>query len=285
MNKEIERKFLVNEIPNLDCIIPIRYERYFLNDDVINQIRIQRKNNLCEIETKTKVSKFEYIKEKKNISESEFNNLIKQCSKSIIIDSYLINENPETTLKIYHGTYEGLIRVEVEFHNIKEAEEYTTPDWFGKEISNKELGLDAKLIQLCRQDFLKLLNKYSCLKEKTFMNKEEFIKYGLTKKGAREDFKIEWNAARLLIEDKMFAMICEDKEGKPIFTLKCNPELAELYRKQYKDVIPGYYMNKTHWNSIYIGGDVPDSALKEMLDMSYNLILESLPKKIKEQYK
>lgn len=116
------------------------------------------------------------------------------------------------------------------------------------------------------------------------MNKEEFIKYGLTKKGAKEDFKVEWNAARLLLADKMFAMITEDKEGRPIFTLKCEPELAEIYRKQYTDVIPGYYMNKMHWNSIYINGDVPDDILKEMLDMSYNLILQSLPKKVKEQY-
>lgn len=116
------------------------------------------------------------------------------------------------------------------------------------------------------------------------MNREDFIKYGLTKKGSKEDFKIEWNATRLLLEDKMFAMIGGDKNGTPIFTLKCEPLMAEMYRKQYKDVIPGYYMNKTHWNSIYIDCEVPDNILKDMLDMSYNLILESLPKKVREKY-
>ena len=116
------------------------------------------------------------------------------------------------------------------------------------------------------------------------MKKEDFIKYGLTKKGAREEFKIEWEVTRLLLEDKMFAMIGENKEGNPIYTLKCEPELAEIYRKEHKDVIPGYYMNKMHWNSVYINGKVPDSILNEMIDMSYNLILQSLPKKIKEKY-
>ena len=60
--------------------------------------------------------------------------------------------------------------------------------------------------------------------------------------------------------------------------------MAEVYRKEYEDVIPGYYLNKVHWNSIYMDGTVPDNVLKEMIDMSYNLILQSLPKKIKEQY-
>ena len=82
----------------------------------------------------------------------------------------------------------------------------------------------------------------------------------------------------------MFAMIGENKDGTPIFTLKCDPDLAETYRGTYKSVVPGYYMDKLHWNSIYIGGDVPEDVLTNMIDMSFNLIFEKLPKKVKEKY-
>jgi predicted DNA-binding protein (MmcQ/YjbR family) len=116
------------------------------------------------------------------------------------------------------------------------------------------------------------------------MKQEEFVKYGLTKKGAIESFQEEWGANRLLVENKMFAMIGGDKEGKEIFTMKCEPELAEVYRNQYKDVVAGYYMNKMHWNSVYVDGVVPDDVIKEMLDMSYELILQSLPKKVQDKY-
>ncbi len=50
-------------------------------------------------------------------------------------------------------------------------------------------------------------------------------------------------------------------------------------RKQYKDIIPGYYANKLHWNSIAAAGEVPDDLMKDMLDESYHLIFGSLSKK------
>jgi len=116
------------------------------------------------------------------------------------------------------------------------------------------------------------------------MNIEEIEKYCLSKKGAEIDYKPEWEATRGQIHNKMFVLIGADKEKRPIVSLKCEPVMAEMYRKEYKDVIPGYYLNKMHWNSIYIGGEVPDDVLREMIDISYTLILEALPKKIKEMY-
>jgi predicted DNA-binding protein (MmcQ/YjbR family) len=69
--------------------------------------------------------------------------------------------------------------------------------------------------------------------------------YCLAKKGVEKDYKPEWNATRYMIKGKMFVMQGGDKEGKPIVTVKLEPEHGEFLRKQYKDIIPGYYMNKS----------------------------------------
>ena len=82
------------------------------------------------------------------------------------------------------------------------------------------------------------------------------------------------------IGGKMFAAICLDDEDKPYYiTLKLEPLEGDYFRKQYEDIIPGYYMNKTHWNSVKADGDVPDDVLKDMLDKAYGIVLGSLSKK------
>lgn len=112
---------------------------------------------------------------------------------------------------------------------------------------------------------------------------EWFDEYCLSKKGASKDFKIEWEATRYLIGGKMFAMAGGDKYNKKILTLKCEPAFGELLRVEYPHIVPGYYMNKEHWNSVYLEGDVPDDVLKQMIDMSYNLVLNSLSKKMAKE--
>ena len=157
MSKEIERKYLIKQMPNLKNIKPIRYERYYINDNIDNQIRVQKKADKFIIETKTKVSDIEYKKEKQEITEQEFLKLIKDCKRLIIRDSYLINEKPNITIKIYHGIYKGLIRAEVEFNNEYEYSKFEIPEWFGKDITNTELGMVARLIKLDRESFLEIL--------------------------------------------------------------------------------------------------------------------------------
>lgn len=106
---------------------------------------------------------------------------------------------------------------------------------------------------------------------------DEFL---LEKKGVTKDLKKEWNWVRYLIEDKMFAAICLDDENKPYYiTLKLDPEEGDFLRQQYEDIIPGYYMNKVHWNSVKPDGEVPDELLKDMLDKSYQLVLNGFSKK------
>ena len=76
MTKEIERKYLIKQMPNLKNIKPIRYERYYINDNIDNQIRVQKKADKFILETKTKISEIQYKKEKQEITEQEFLKLI-----------------------------------------------------------------------------------------------------------------------------------------------------------------------------------------------------------------
>lgn len=112
------------------------------------------------------------------------------------------------------------------------------------------------------------------------MKYEWLDEYCLSKEGAKKDFKIEWDAIRYLIGDKMFAMQGGDKYKKAIITLKCEPAFGQFLREEYQHIVAGYYMNKEHWNSVYLDGDVPDDILKQMIDMSYELVLNSLSKKM-----
>ena len=106
-------------------------------------------------------------------------------------------------------------------------------------------------------------------------------KYLLCKKAVTKDFKAEWNWDRYMIDGKMFAAVCyDDVTGKAVYiTFKLSPDEGEFLRRQYDDIIPGYYMNKVHWNSVKADGNIPDDLLKEMLDKSYNLIIKSFTKK------
>ena len=104
--------------------------------------------------------------------------------------------------------------------------------------------------------------------------------YLLGKAGVAKDLQKDWNWIRYQIGGKMFAAVCLDENNKPYYiTLKLEPQEGDFLRKQYDDIIPGYYMNKTHWNSINPDGEVPDELLKDLLDKSYLLVLGSFSKK------
>lgn len=108
--------------------------------------------------------------------------------------------------------------------------------------------------------------------------------YLMDKKGVTKDLKKEWNWIRYQIGGKMFAALCLDDEDRPYYiTLKLDPEEGEFLRGQYEDILPGYYMNKQHWNSIRPDGEVPDDLLKDLLDKSYQLVLSGLSKKKQQE--
>lgn len=102
----------------------------------------------------------------------------------------------------------------------------------------------------------------------------------MKKQGVTKDLQASWNWIRYQIGGKMFAAICLDENDNPYYiTLKSEPTEGDFLRQKYKDIIPGYYMNKTHWNSINPDGAVPDALLKELLDKSYELVLNSFSQK------
>ena len=103
--------------------------------------------------------------------------------------------------------------------------------------------------------------------------------YLLSQRGVTKDFQPEWNWIRYHIGGKMFAAVCRDDADQPVYlTLKLEPTEGEFWRRQYADVIPGYYMNKLHWNSVRADGDVPAEVVKTLLDRARRLVLRSLPK-------
>ncbi len=76
---------------------------------------------------------------------------------------------------------------------------------------------------------------------------------------------------------KMFALLAF-RETPLRITLKCDPDEAEALREMYAAVSGGYYMNKRHWNTIKINGEIPDEEIFAMTDASYALVRQSLPK-------
>lgn len=122
------------------------------------------------------------------------------------------------------------------------------------------------------------------VKEQNNMKYEWLDEFLLSMKGATKDYKEEWGWTRYLLRNKMFAAICKDAKGeRDIVTIKLNPLDGDFLRKQYEDIIPGHYMNKAHWNSIYLDGNVPDDLMKEIMDKSYHLVLSGLSKKMQNE--
>lgn len=72
-------------------------------------------------------------------------------------------------------------------------------------------------------------------------------------------------------DGKMFALIAEDSAPVKL-SLKCDPQLAELLREKYESVLPGYHLNKKHWNTILCTGQVPLEELRDLIRHSYELV-------------
>lgn len=118
------------------------------------------------------------------------------------------------------------------------------------------------------------------------MNIEDFYNYCLSKKGVTEHFPFDKDTLAFKVGGKMFALTSLQKweQGDHSVNLKCNPENALELRSRYEAVQPGYHMSKVHWNTVYFNKDLPDKMILELIDHSYELILESLPKKERERF-
>lgn len=113
------------------------------------------------------------------------------------------------------------------------------------------------------------------------MNIEQLRDYCLSKNGASESFPFDENTLVFKVGGKMFLLT--DLVDELSMNVKCDPEKAIELRAQYNEVLPGYHMNKKYWNTVLIHGSIPDQLLIEWIDHSYQLVLDSLPLKIRKE--
>ncbi len=74
-----------------------------------------------------------------------------------------------------------------------------------------------------------------------------------------------------------------DKNGRPIITMKLDPGYSDLMRREYADIVPGYYMNKEHWSTVYLDGEVPREVIADMARASYTTLFSSLSKRARKE--
>jgi predicted DNA-binding protein (MmcQ/YjbR family) len=108
------------------------------------------------------------------------------------------------------------------------------------------------------------------------LNVEELRDYCLQKSGVTEGMPFGNDTLVFRVGNKIFLLMSLNTGNR--FNVKCDPELAIELRDRHAEVIPGFHMNKTHWNSVYTDGNLTNKQLCEMIDHSYSLILKSLPK-------
>jgi len=113
---------------------------------------------------------------------------------------------------------------------------------------------------------------------KTLLTHKQIENYILSKPGARLDYPFGDQVAvyRVGTEDKakMFALIAEGKS--PIqLSLKCDPILAETLRAKYESILPGYHLNKKHWNTLVLSGQLGQREVFDFIDHSYQLVTQA----------
>ena len=102
-------------------------------------------------------------------------------------------------------------------------------------------------------------------------------RYCLSREGALRDYPFGPQAAVFKVGGKMFALA--SPAGRPDrINLKCIPMLAVQLRERYAAVLPGYHMNKTHWNTVLLDGSISEREVKKLIDLSYDLVRGSLPR-------
>lgn len=108
------------------------------------------------------------------------------------------------------------------------------------------------------------------------MDAADVIEYCLAKPAVTESYPFGPNTLVLKVCDKIFALFSLDSDTLRV-NLKCDPRWAEELREEWPEIIPGYHMNKKHWNTVDLEGSLPHHLIKKMADHSYQLVVASLP--------
>ena len=114
------------------------------------------------------------------------------------------------------------------------------------------------------------------------MKKEKVRNYFLSCPESYEDFPFGEEITIFKVKNKWFGLLVE-REGNLQINLKCDPDEALILRDLFKSVLPGYHMNKKHWNTVFIGSDIDDSKLFELIDHSYLMVVKGFTKKLKQE--
>ena len=112
------------------------------------------------------------------------------------------------------------------------------------------------------------------------MDLEEFREHCLAKRHVTESTPFGDEVLVFKIGGKIFALASLD-DVPATANLKCEPDLALELRDRYEEVRPGYHMNKKHWNTVDLGGSIPPTELRKMIDHSYDLVVASLPRSLR----
>ncbi|MCC6761439.1 MAG: MmcQ/YjbR family DNA-binding protein [Chitinophagaceae bacterium] len=114
------------------------------------------------------------------------------------------------------------------------------------------------------------------------MHLEQFRQYCLSLPATEETLPFDEDTLVFKVAGKMFALA-----NMTVFesiNLKCDPEQAIELRERYAAVLPGYHMNKQHWNTVLIDGSIPNQLLLQWTKDSYDLVVQSLPKKLRAMH-
>ena len=117
------------------------------------------------------------------------------------------------------------------------------------------------------------------------MNIEQIRDYCLGKPGTTECFPFDETTLVFKVgtadKNKMYALCSLERLPQGI-NLKCDPERAIELREEYQEITPGYHMSKKHWNTIMLKSDLTTKLFMELIDHSYELVFNSLPKKTRD---
>ena len=112
------------------------------------------------------------------------------------------------------------------------------------------------------------------------MNVEEIRDYSLSLNEVEETMPFGPDNLVFKTNDKIFLLLSLDSDPLQ-FNVKCDPEKAIQLREEFTSVLPGYHMNKNHWNTILVNGELPNELLKKCIEESYGLVKKKLKKKNK----
>ena len=100
--------------------------------------------------------------------------------------------------------------------------------------------------------------------------------------GAIEDFPFTPGTSVFKVAGKMFALSALERPPLEV-SAKCEPELAVELRATYRCINPGYHLNKRHWNTITLDGELTDRLVRDLIEDSYDLVVSALPKRLRDE--